>query len=95
LSHTRSAGFTLIAESVEPNNGRFSRGLAAGAVGAVGGYAAAGTYAVTYLTDYYLPYALLLAWGGAFITWMSMAFMVVYYPQWVLLFDDKRYLAWS
>jgi uncharacterized membrane protein len=93
LSHTRSAGVTLIAESVEPNNGRFFRGLAAGAVGAVGGHAAAGTYAVAHLTEYYLPYALLLAWGEAFITGMSMALMVAYYPQWILLFDDKRYLA--
>jgi uncharacterized membrane protein len=56
-------------------------------------HAAAGTYAVAYLTEYYLPYALLLGWGEAFITGMSMALMVAYYPQWVLLFDDKRYLA--
>ena len=59
----------------------------------MGGHAAAGTCAVTYLTEYYLPYARLLAWGEAFITGISMALMVAYYPQWVLLFDDKRYLA--
>ncbi|MEN9782873.1 MAG: Cobalt uptake substrate-specific transrane region, partial [Pseudomonadota bacterium] len=43
--------------------------------------------------EYYLPYALLLSWGEAFITGMAMALMVAYYPQWVLMFDDKRYLA--
>jgi uncharacterized membrane protein len=48
---------------------------------------------VAYLTEYYLPYALLLSFGEAFITGMSMALMVAYFPQWVLMFDDKRYLA--
>lgn len=67
--------------------------MAASALATVAIHAAAGTYAVAYLTEYYLPYALLLAWGEAFITGMSMALMVAYYPQWVLLFDDKRYLA--
>lgn len=67
--------------------------MAASAVATVAVHAAAGTYAVAYLTEYYLPYALLLSWGEAFITGMSMALMVAYYPQWVLLFDDKRYLA--
>lgn len=67
--------------------------MACSAVATVAVHAAAGTYAVAYLTEYYLPYALLLAWGEAFITGMSMALMVAYYPQWVLLFDDKRYLA--
>ena len=67
--------------------------MAVSAVATVALHAAAGTYAADYLTEYYLPYALLLAWGEAFITGMSMAMMVAYYPQWVLLFDDKRYLA--
>ncbi len=67
--------------------------MAVSAAATVALHAAAGTYAVAYLTEYYLPYALLLAWGEAFITGMSMALMVAYYPQWVLLFDDKRYLA--
>lgn len=67
--------------------------MAASAVATVVLHAAAGTYARGYLTEYYLPYALLLAWGEAFITGMVMALMVAYYPQWVLLFDDARYLA--
>lgn len=67
--------------------------MAFSAVATVLLHAAAGTYAVAYLTEYYLPYALLLSWGEAFITGMSMALMIAYYPQWVLMFDDKRYLA--
>lgn len=55
--------------------------------------AVTGAYDLRYLADYYLPYALLLSWGEAFITGMVMALMVAYYPKWVLLFDDKRYLA--
>jgi uncharacterized membrane protein len=67
--------------------------MASSAAATVALHAAAGTYAVAYLTEYYLPYALLLSWGEAFITGMAMALMVAYYPQWVLMFDDKRYLA--
>ncbi len=67
--------------------------MAGSAVAIVTLHAAAGTYAVAYLTEYYLPYALLLSFGEAFITGMSMALMVAYFPQWVLMFDDKRYLA--
>jgi uncharacterized membrane protein len=67
--------------------------MAGSAVATVALHAAAGTYAVAYLTEYYLPYALLLSFGEAFITGMGMALMVAYFPQWVLLFDDKRYLA--
>jgi len=67
--------------------------MAGSAVAKVALHAAAGTYAVAYLTEYYLPYALLLSFGEAFITGMGMALMVAYFPQWVLLFDDKRYLA--
>jgi len=60
---------------------------------AAGLHAAAGSYAPAYLTEYYLPYALLLAWGEAFMTGMIVALMVAYYPQWMLLFDDRRYLV--
>ena len=55
--------------------------------------AVTGAYELRYLADYYLPYALLLSWGEAFITGMTMALMIAYYPKWVMLFDDKRYLA--
>jgi len=67
--------------------------MAASALAAVALHVAAGPYTLAYLTEYYLPYALLLAWGEAFITGMVIALMVAYYPQWVMLFDDKRYLA--
>lgn len=67
--------------------------MAASALAATALHAAAGTYAAAYLTEYYLPYALLLCWGEAFITGMVIALMVAYYPRWVMLFDDRRYLA--
>lgn len=67
--------------------------MAASAVATVLLHALAGTYASGYLTGYYLPYALLLCWGEAFITGMVVAIMVAYHPQWILLFDDARYLA--
>jgi len=56
-------------------------------------HAAAGSYAFAYLAEYYLPHALMLAWGEAFMTGMFTALMVAYHPQWILLFDDRRYLV--
>lgn len=75
--------------------GFFNGGLAmaASVVMAAGLHAAAGSYAPAYLAEYYLPYALLLAWGEAFMTGMLVALMVAYYPQWIPLFDDRAYLA--
>lgn len=67
--------------------------MAAGACATAALLATAGVYDARYLVDYYLPYALLLCWGEAFITGMAMALMVAYYPKWVLLFDDRRWLA--
>ena len=67
--------------------------MAASAGAAVALHVATGTYTPGYLAEYYLPYALLLAWGEAFITGMVVSLMVAYYPQWVMLFDDARYLA--
>lgn len=67
--------------------------MAAGAAATAVLLAAAAVYDGRYLLDYYLPYALLLCWGEAFITGMVMALMVAYYPKWVLLFDDRRWLA--
>ncbi|MDP1674815.1 MAG: energy-coupling factor ABC transporter permease [Burkholderiales bacterium] len=67
--------------------------MVASVVTAAGLHALAGSYASAYLAEYYLPYALLLAWGEAFLTGMFIALMVAYYPQWVLMFDDRRYLA--
>lgn len=67
--------------------------MAASVIMAAGLHAAAGSYAPAYLAEYYLPYALLLSWGEAFMTGMFTALMVAYYPQWILMFDDRRYLA--
>jgi uncharacterized membrane protein len=67
--------------------------MAASACATAALLAVTGTYELRYLADYYLPYALLLSWGEAFITGMTMALMIAYYPKWVMLFDDKRYLA--
>ncbi len=70
---------------------------AAAAVSAVGlastAFAAAiGAYSMEYLLREYLPYYLLMAWSEAFVTGMVVTLLVVYRPQWVATFDDRRYL---
>ncbi len=54
--------------------------------------AALGVYGLDYLLREYLPYYLLMAWSEAFVTGMVMTLLVVYRPQWVATFDDRRYL---
>ncbi|MFN7085164.1 MAG: energy-coupling factor ABC transporter permease [Burkholderiales bacterium] len=66
--------------------------MAATAVGTTGLHLMLGTYGFTYLAGDYLPFALLLAWGEAFVTGMLITLMVVYHPGWVSSFDDARYL---
>ena len=75
-------------------NGFFGGALAVMAVGlASTGFAAlAGAYPLAYLLDEYLPYYLLMAWSEAFATGMLITVMVVYKPEWVATFDDRRYL---
>lgn len=75
-------------------NGFFGAALATMAVGlASTGFAAlAGAYPLGYLLDEYLPYYLLMAWSEAFATGMLITVMVVYKPEWVATFDDRRYL---
>lgn len=51
-----------------------------------------GAYTLDYLMREYLPYYLLMAWSEAFATGMVMTLLVVYRPQWVATFDDRRYL---
>ncbi len=72
----------------------FAAAVAITAVGlASTGFAVlAGSYSLTYLLDEYLPYYLLMAWAEAFTTGMIMTLMVIYQPEWVATFDDKRYL---
>lgn len=71
---------------------------AALAVLAIGGTAtlflfAAGVYGGEYLMHEYLPFFLLLAFSEAWISGMAMTLMVVYRPEWVATFDDRRYLS--
>jgi uncharacterized membrane protein len=76
-------------------NGFFGAAIAAIAVGLVstGFVALAGSYPLDYLLEEYLPYFFLIAFSEAFITGMLITMMVIYKPEWVSTFDDKRYLA--
>lgn len=65
----------------------FAVGLASTALSA-----AIGAYTLDYLLREYLPYYLLMAWSEAFATGMIITLLVVYRPQWVATFDDRRYL---
>ncbi|MDO9225231.1 MAG: energy-coupling factor ABC transporter permease [Pseudomonadota bacterium] len=75
-------------------NAFFGAAIAISAVGfASTGFAAfSGVYPMQYLLDEYLPYFLLMAWAEAFTTGMIVTLLVVYKPEWVATFDDKRYL---
>jgi len=66
--------------------------LAAVAVATALLHAAVGHYTVGYLMDNYLPYALLLAFGEAFLTGTLITVFVVYRREWVATFDDARWL---
>lgn len=55
--------------------------------------AAAGAYPVAQLTSEYLPFFMLLAFSEAWLTGMALTLMVVFKPEWVATFDDRRYLA--
>lgn len=51
-----------------------------------------GAYPLAYLKEYYLPYYILMGWSEAVTSGMAITLMVVYQPDWVGTFDDKRYL---
>ena len=72
----------------------FGAALATASVGLVStGFAAlTGSYSLHYLLEDYLPYYLLMAWAEAFTSGMIVTLLVVYKPEWVATFDDKRYL---
>lgn len=53
---------------------------------------AAGVYHLDYLLNNYFPFLPLMMFPESFITGMLMTLAVVFYPQWVLTFDDARYL---
>lgn len=54
--------------------------------------AVAGIYPLEMLLDDYLPYFLLLGFSEAWLNGAAVTLMVVYFPQWVGTFDDRRYL---
>jgi uncharacterized membrane protein len=49
-------------------------------------------YPLGYLVEDYLPFFFLMGWAEAFATGMLVTLMVVYKPEWVATFDDRRYL---
>jgi len=51
-----------------------------------------GIYPLAYLLEEYLPFYLLMAWAEAFASGMVITILVVYKPEWVATFDDRRYL---
>lgn len=55
--------------------------------------ALAGAYQWDYLITEYFPYYLLLGFSEAWLSGMIMTLFVVYRPEWVITFDDSRYLA--
>lgn len=55
--------------------------------------ALAGAYPWDYLISEYFPYFLLLGFSEAWLSGMIMTLFVVYRPEWVITFDDSRYLA--
>ena len=52
-----------------------------------------GAYSWEYLIEEYFPYFLLLGFAEAWLSGMVMTIFVVYRPNWVVTFDDSRYLT--
>lgn len=75
-------------------NAFFGAAVAISSVGLVStGFAAlSGSYDLSYLLEEYLPYYLLMAWAEAFSTGMAVTLLVVYRPDWIATFDDRRYI---
>ena len=53
--------------------------------------ALAGAYPLDDLASNYLPYFLLLGFAEAWLSGGALTLMVVYRPDWVATFDDRRY----
>lgn len=54
--------------------------------------ALAEAYSRDYLASNYLPYFILMSWSEALLTGMACTLMAVYRPEWLVAFDDRRYL---
>lgn len=52
----------------------------------------AGVYEYHHLQTYYFPFLPLMMFPESFLTGMLITLAVVFYPQWVLTFDDRKYL---
>ena len=52
-----------------------------------------GAYSFEYLLDEYLPYFILLGFSEAWLSGMVITLFVIYRPEWVMTFDDSRYLT--
>lgn len=76
-------------------NGFFGAGLTVIGVGLgiTSVLALAGVYRWDYLLSEYFPYFLLLGFAEAWLSGMVMTLFVVYRPEWVVTFDDARYLT--
>ncbi|MDS4014622.1 MAG: energy-coupling factor ABC transporter permease [Candidatus Accumulibacter sp.] len=76
-------------------NGFFAAALTVLAVGAVSCLvlALAGAYRGEYLGEEYLPYFLLLGFSEAWLSGMLTTLLVVYRPDLLTDFEDKRYLG--
>ncbi len=52
----------------------------------------AGAYPAGFLMTEYLPYFILLGFSEAWLSGAIITLLVVYKPEWVAAFDDRRYL---
>jgi uncharacterized membrane protein len=55
--------------------------------------ACCGPYSLTRVTHDYLPFAPLMIFAEAFFTGMIAASLVLFRPDWICTFDDRRYLS--
>ena len=75
--------------------GFFGAALAMAATGLVsaGVFALSGAYPPDELLQHYLPYYLLMVFPEAILTGSFVALLVVYRPQWIWSWDERRYLS--
>lgn len=75
-------------------SGFLSAGLAMGLYGLVSAFilVQGGAYSGSYLSHNYLPYYILMAWSEALLTGMAATLMAAFRPDWLMTFNDQRYL---
>lgn len=66
--------------------------VASGGLAASAALVAAGAYPLSFLATDYLPYFILLGFSEAWIGGAVISLLVVFKPDWVVAFDDRRYL---